>query len=446
MLDDRELIPAQPGDRVARRDECAQPVGGRAYHLIAGQMAVDVVDLLEPVEVDHQHRRRAAAPAGIGEHRGQPVGEHRAVRQVGQRVVFGKVTDMLLGLLAVAQVDHRRHPGPLAAIQHLAGTHLHRDAGPVGMDDVQLIGAAFLLGQLFAHPFAVFLGKMAEHVGALELVERAPHQLFQRMVAIDDTPSHRDDDRLECRVGERGEPFGFLLGPQQVRLASAGELLVLDRVHQPVEQLRHPLRLVARFHGQAHAEIGAPFDQPADGILHVADAQPRAVLGLVEPADLALPVDPQRNHALQGEEEDKPEPEGEDEVEGRTARLHRELREPVARRQVADRSQQGKAERADDAGNAVHADGADRIVDAQLLLQHRNADNGGQPAGQPDGQRSRCIEHHAAGRHRNQPAQHAGKCLLRQQHALARPGDEIAAAGAGSRRQNGVGDDMGDVG
>ena len=179
----------------------------------------------------------------------------------------------------------------------------------------------------------------------------------------------------------------------------------------------------------------------------MADAQPRAVLGFVEPSDLALPVDPQRNHALQCEEEDKPEPEGEDEVEGRTARLHRELREPVARRQVPRPAPagQGRACRRRRQRRARRWRRPHRrcatASPAPKCRQRRPARRPVPMASAPGASSTMQPAVTATS-----PPSMPGKRLLRQQHALARPGDEIAAAGAGSRRQNGVGDDMGDVG
>ena len=55
---DRELVAAVPGDQIGRPGRRLQPVRDRDEHLVADQVAVGVVDVLEPVEVDQQQRDR----------------------------------------------------------------------------------------------------------------------------------------------------------------------------------------------------------------------------------------------------------------------------------------------------------------------------------------------------------------------------------------------------
>ena len=66
--EDRELVAAQPGRRVLGPYAAEQALRGRAQQLVARRVAERVVDVLEPVEVDQDHRdgrargRRAAEP------------------------------------------------------------------------------------------------------------------------------------------------------------------------------------------------------------------------------------------------------------------------------------------------------------------------------------------------------------------------------------------------
>ena len=60
LLDDRELVAAEAGDQLVAAHHRAQPVGDLDQQLVAGRMAVNVVDRLEAVEVDAQHRDRLA--------------------------------------------------------------------------------------------------------------------------------------------------------------------------------------------------------------------------------------------------------------------------------------------------------------------------------------------------------------------------------------------------
>jgi hypothetical protein len=66
-------------------------------------MAERVVDRLEPVEVEEQHRDIGAA-ANPAERLGHPFGQHRPIGQAGQRVVPGEVGDALLRLAALGDV------------------------------------------------------------------------------------------------------------------------------------------------------------------------------------------------------------------------------------------------------------------------------------------------------------------------------------------------------
>ena len=60
LAQDRELVATEAGDRLVPAQRVAQPLGDRQDQLVAGRMAEAVVDDLEAVEVEEQHRDMAA--------------------------------------------------------------------------------------------------------------------------------------------------------------------------------------------------------------------------------------------------------------------------------------------------------------------------------------------------------------------------------------------------
>ena len=101
-----ELVAAEAGDHVAGAQHAAQALGDDLEQAVAGAVAERVVDDLEVVEVDEQHRdlerlrRRRSASL-------QALQEERAVRQAGERVVVGLVVELALDALALGDVEAR---------------------------------------------------------------------------------------------------------------------------------------------------------------------------------------------------------------------------------------------------------------------------------------------------------------------------------------------------
>ena len=112
----RELVPAEARDQVLGPQAGTQARRDRHEQLVAGRVPEAVVDRLEVVEVDEQHRELAAA---IGERTLDLVGEQRPVREVREWIVVGLVVELLL--------KHRQlHDGLLEAVV------LERDARVAG--------------------------------------------------------------------------------------------------------------------------------------------------------------------------------------------------------------------------------------------------------------------------------------------------------------------------
>ena len=87
---DRELVAAEPGQRVALAQRAAEALGDDLEQLVAVVVPERVVDLLEAVEVDEQHRDRAVRAHALDRALDALV-EERAVRQPGEGVVEGEV-------------------------------------------------------------------------------------------------------------------------------------------------------------------------------------------------------------------------------------------------------------------------------------------------------------------------------------------------------------------
>ncbi|KAF0133222.1 MAG: hypothetical protein FD152_1688, partial [Xanthobacteraceae bacterium] len=88
VLEHHELVGAEARHDVAVTNREAQPVRDLHEDRVARRVAQRVVDLLEVVEIDEQHREEVVA-AGHGQGGIQPLLEQQPVRQAGQRIVPG---------------------------------------------------------------------------------------------------------------------------------------------------------------------------------------------------------------------------------------------------------------------------------------------------------------------------------------------------------------------
>src|SRR5439155_7667019 len=76
-----ELVAAEPGDGVTGSHHAAQSPSQRHEQLVASVVAEAVVDDLEPVEVEEQHRKRVVAATSPGQGELEELQEQRAVRE-----------------------------------------------------------------------------------------------------------------------------------------------------------------------------------------------------------------------------------------------------------------------------------------------------------------------------------------------------------------------------
>ena len=143
---DDELVPAEAGDGVAGTRSGGEAGGDGTQQRVAGVVPERVVDDLEPVDVDEQHRQRSRRPVAPLGRLGQPVGEQRAVGQVGHGVVEGQPAQRCFSPPDLGDVrDHgeRADAGAGAVVQRAAA---HAEPAPAALRvlvlDVVLLGPA----------------------------------------------------------------------------------------------------------------------------------------------------------------------------------------------------------------------------------------------------------------------------------------------------------------
>jgi hypothetical protein len=116
-LNDRKFVATEPGNDIRRSQAAAQPTSQGFQEFIADRVAERVVDALELIDVDVEHRQLLAGRKHL--ERGiELFAKQRPVRQVGQCVVMRHVCDALVKQLAFGDVLVRGHP---SAIFHRPG-------------------------------------------------------------------------------------------------------------------------------------------------------------------------------------------------------------------------------------------------------------------------------------------------------------------------------------
>ena len=150
--DQRELVAAD-----ARQESAAgsrrQALAHLAQQRIAGRVAEHVVDVLEPVEIEAQHRKRLGRRSRALEREVEALVESRPVGQVGQRIVIGEMRDALDRPLAVGDVFGNAEQIFGLAVFAVDGQPLRHDVANaivagldlLFLDDLQPVGAQHFL-------------------------------------------------------------------------------------------------------------------------------------------------------------------------------------------------------------------------------------------------------------------------------------------------------------
>ena len=106
LENDDEFVAAEPRHDVAGTQGAAQPVGDFHQQHVAGIVAQRIVDDLEPVEIDEQHRKLPLVAVRGLDRVVQQLVEHLPIGQIGQAVMRGEIFDPLVGLgLLVGAVE-----------------------------------------------------------------------------------------------------------------------------------------------------------------------------------------------------------------------------------------------------------------------------------------------------------------------------------------------------
>ncbi len=231
-----ELIAAETAHRVAGAHRAPDPLRHRLEQLVAGIMAVAIVDLLEMVQVHEHQRQRLMLAAGKPQGLLQPVLQQQPVRQPGQRIMVGTMRQRARQIMRGGHVlqgqhhaiealavrgRHRQHdlahhpPGGVAAHQPAGG---RLGPGALGQAERDRIGRRRLVvGDAAAR-------QPARPVAAAGLLQRpAGHRDRGRIEAAQPPPridaDHRIADAFQHRRG------ALVLGGELLGQTLAGDIL-----------------------------------------------------------------------------------------------------------------------------------------------------------------------------------------------------------------------------
>ena len=256
---DDELVAAEAGDGVGRADRLLEPRGERAQEGVAGVVAERVVDDLEAVEVEQQHRRRMAAAAGAHERVREPVEEERAVRQARQLVVQRAAMGGGLGADALERGgEHGRHHGEELQVLGRPGA---RVGGEHGDDAERLARAAQRAAQRTGDALAREQGRAVQARVRADVVDGDGLALEERLRGEGPLAELDDEPRGEDRPREgRGDDLEHARRGQLAHGDGAG-----------AEALRHDLRGPGRQLGRV-GELDSEAAQVGAGIAQASAA------------------------------------------------------------------------------------------------------------------------------------------------------------------------------
>ena len=180
VLQDGELVAAEPRHEVAVPHESRQPMAELADQVVACRVAERVVDVLEAVEVEVEERHAGVRAARFDQGPVEAIVEERAVGEARQRIVEGKVLGLRLARLELLRgaaqtlgeegddeaqdnqnagerrTDLGQHPParpirlPHKVADHRSGISGERIGGLVGRD-IAVPGKSGAVEQILAH-------------------------------------------------------------------------------------------------------------------------------------------------------------------------------------------------------------------------------------------------------------------------------------------------------
>jgi hypothetical protein len=138
---DGELLAPVPSEQILAPDLLLHRRGQLLEHVVARQVPVGVVDLLEVVEVEHHQRQGPPVAVGAGDLALQGLEEVSLVGDLGQPVDGGEAVDLLVvGVLDVAAgqelEDGAAHLDEIAVPERVFVDGLVVDVGAVGRAEI----------------------------------------------------------------------------------------------------------------------------------------------------------------------------------------------------------------------------------------------------------------------------------------------------------------------
>ncbi len=249
---DRELVATEARHGVAIAQRSAQPVGDLAQHRVAGDVTERVVDALEAVEVEQQHRQPAAGGARRAQRLLDARHQPRAVRQAGERILVGEAQHLLL-----ARGDAFAHV--VEAAGELADLVAAADS------DARVV-VARLHALRAARQFGERSGdrardQVARSCRQWQADEREQQQEDAQAVEggqglVERALQHRVEARITARRDDRHARLVVVVVEREPHLLAAMERLAAQRLDQRGALLRRERR------GQVHrrAAVGLPVD------------------------------------------------------------------------------------------------------------------------------------------------------------------------------------------
>ena len=166
-LHDGEFVATEPCDEIVWPGASAQAHRHGFQQFIADQVAERIVDALEFVDVDVEHRQlfavRDATELAL-----QLFVEQCPVRQIGQRIVMRQMRDALLGAPALGDILQRRYP---SAMRQRTVHHLDRASARCVHDRLKYLS----LRQSAEELGAIFIHVTSERTDFLPMIEEFMH-------------------------------------------------------------------------------------------------------------------------------------------------------------------------------------------------------------------------------------------------------------------------------
>ena len=234
VLQDGELVAAEPRDEIVGADRLAQPLRHPLQELIADQMPQRIVDALELVDVDVEDRE--GLPRQFAQQHLGMVLEQRAVRQIGQRIVMGETFDPLLVAPLLGDVFQCRRP---AAVRRPLVDQA--DGAPVGRRGE---GVLHLIAAALEKPGAIRIDVAGERADRLAMqneiaqmatglhdVGRHPEHVDIGLIADDQTAGGIEQQQALRHVADRGVEMLALLEQLALRGLVLAAKLANDQEH-----------------------------------------------------------------------------------------------------------------------------------------------------------------------------------------------------------------------